>query len=108
MRILDKVKKNEEFFAPVGKNEDFVELLDLETGDCVYMPCHSAFNCLVLALKEMSYYGHIRIIHKRDTWAWHDHREEVFYAEYALLTDGYVHEVDRHGGYSAYAEREVA
>lgn len=108
MKILDRVKKNEEFFAPVGRYEDFVELIDMETGDCLYMPCHSAFNCMVLALKSAHHNGHIRIVHKRDTWAWHDHREEVFYAEYALLQDGYVHEMDRHGGYTAYAEREIA
>lgn len=107
-KVLNKIMENEQYFSPVSRYEDFVEVFDDETGESINMPCHCAFNCMVLALKDMHHTGHVSIIHKRDTWSWHDHREEVFYAEYALLHDGYVHEVDRHGGYSAYAEREVA
>ena len=107
-KILDRIIENEQYFSPASRFEDFVEVFDDETGESASMPCHCAFNCMVLAIKDLDYTGHISIIHKRDRWSWHDHREEVFYAEYALLSDGLVHQVDRHGGYSAYAEREVA
>ncbi len=108
MRILDLVKKYEEFYAPIGRNEDIVELVDMNTEDTLYMPCHCAFNALVLALKDMQYMGHVKIIHKRDTWATGGRYELVYYAEYALCEDGYVHEVGRNGGYTCYAEREKA
>lgn len=107
-KILEKIVDNRQYFSPASRFEGFVEIFDDETGEGIYMPCHCAFNALVLALKELKHEGHVSIIHKRDTWCWHDHREEVFYTEYALLPDGFVHQVDRHPGYSVYGEREKA
>ena len=107
-KILEKIEKNGEYYSPAKRFEDFVEIFDDETKESINMPCHSAFNCVVLALKEMKHKGHISIIHKRDSLIRRDGREEVYYAEYALQNDGYVHQVARKGCYYIYAEREKA
>ena len=107
-KILDKILKNQEYFSPGGRNEEYVEIWDNETNEYIYMGCHCAFNALVLALKDMHHKGNVAIVHKRDTWSWYDHREEVYYKEYALLSDGFVHMVGKNGGYPCYGEREKA
>lgn len=105
--ILEKIESNTEYFRP-QKGGDWVEAFDDETKDFTKMPASCAFNCLVLALKETGHTGHVSIVHKRDALIRADGREEVYYKEYALLEDGYVHMVDLHGSYRAYGEREIA
>lgn len=106
-KILEKIEKNGEYFSPKKRYEDYVEIFDDETKEDISMPCHCAFNCVVLALKEMGHTGHISIIHERRIVFGRDY-DDVCYAEYALQEDGFVHQVDRRGSKYVYAEREKA
>ena len=107
-KILEKIEEKVKYFPKQGRYGQFVEIFDNETKECIYMPCNCAFNCMVLALKETGHITSVSIIHRRDSLIRANGTEEVYYAEYALLDDGKVHNIKRHGGLYIYAERESA
>ena len=107
-KILKEIERNVEYFPKQSRFGEFVEIFEDDTKESIYIPCNCAFNCMILALKEKGHKGHVSIIHDRNRIIRKDGREEVYYAEYALMEDGKVHMVSRHGCYAVYAEREIA
>ena len=107
MKILEVIRNNVEYF-PHPKDADIIEVFDDETHKAIYLPANCAFDCLVLAVKEVGHKGHISIIHKRDSLIRANGEEKVYYNEYALDTDGFVHCVKHNSSYKIYGEREKA
>lgn len=102
--ILKTIEKNcREYYAEFNR-PFMVEIYDDETGECTYVPGHCAFPAMVTAIKDCHHKGHVSIIHDRDPLIRADGEEEVYYSEYALGSDGYVHRVGGHGDYTLYNE----
>ena len=103
-KILKVIENCAYAYYPVYTNPLTVEIYDDETGECTYVPVHCAFPAMVLTLKDCGHTGHVSIVHDRDPLIRADGEEEVYYSEYALGSDGYVHLVGGHGDYTLYNE----
>ena len=106
--ILEKIKSNQEYFAAPGRRCEYVEVMDIDSQESIFMPCSVVFDCMVLAIKDTGYGGSVSIIHRRDPLIRKDGNEEIYFRRYQLGEDGFVHLIKAHGGYSCYGERDKA
>ena len=102
--ILNRIGVYSNEYYPVKSRPLMAEICDHETGECTYVPGHCAFPAMVMAIKDCHHRGHVSIVHDRDPLIRADGEEEVYYSEYALGSDGYVHRVGGHGDYTLYNE----
>ena len=106
--ILNRIKSNQQYFETPSSKCQYVEVMDIEAQESMYMPCSVVFNCMILAIKETGYKGRVSIIHRRDPLIRADGNEEIYFRRYQLGEDGFVHLIKGHGGYSCYGERDKA
>lgn len=106
--ILNRIKSNQQYFETPSRRCQYVEVMDIETGESIDMPCSIVFNSMVLAIKDTGYRSPVSIIHRRDSLIRKDGNEEIYFHRYQLGEDGFVHLIKAHGGYSCYGERDKA
>ncbi len=106
--ILNRIESNQQYFETPSRRCEYVEVMDLDSCESIFMPCSSVFNCLVLAIKDTGYRSPVSIIHRRDALIRKDGNEEIYFHRYQLGEDGFVHLIKAHGGYSCYGERDKA
>ena len=107
-KILEKIEACGEYYKPASKYADYVEVMDIDTKESIFMPASCAFPAMVLGMKDLKHYGEVAIIHDRNAIIHKDGIEETHFVIYQLKDDGYVHDTYHSSNYRIYGECDKA
>ena len=109
-RILETIEYcAKEFYPPVKCGEDWCEIWDKTTDEYIDIGVGSAFNAMVLAMKQLHHTGIVSIVHRRECVDVMEGTYREHYRDYTYDTlTGIVACINKHSSYRVPGERDHA